>query len=387
MLAKVLLLATSIVFGFLTLELGVRWYGYVPVDSEMRYQPDPVLHHRFVPNKQGVHRSELGEFRTQISVNSLGLRDREISLVKPIGQRRILLLGDSFLAALEVRLEDSVAYRLESRLNGTAESPVPNRVVNAGHGSYSPILEYLFLKTQGLRLSPDAIILSFAMNDVTEDFRYGQSADFDADGLPLRVLPPVVREPEGKLPVPLKPILQKYSAFYKVIRNRYHTLRSWLSEESLNTMESQRPLRTHDLRTDPFAIFKIDYSIEEEKAWLDTEKYLAAIVKIARTHSLPIIIVVIPEPPQINSWEWQSGKQIWGYGSDEIIDFPAMQERMRTIGERLGVPVIDPTLAFRNASGPSRIFFDFDGHLTPYGHGVFADVLFDAILENDLLSE
>ena len=66
--------------------------------------------------------------------------------------------------------------------------PYKYEVINMGNSSYSPILEYLYLKREGLKYGPDIVVLGFFVNDVQDDSLYKDMAVFDG-GLPVRVRP------------------------------------------------------------------------------------------------------------------------------------------------------------------------------------------------------
>ncbi len=115
--------------------------------------------------------------------NSLGVRHpREVLVPKPSHLTRVLVLGDSFTEGY--RYEDTVAPRLEKRLNETFAGR-QFEVINCGATTYSPILYYLRLKHQLLALQPDFIILNIDQTDPFDDYwRYRPHYKVDTDGNP-----------------------------------------------------------------------------------------------------------------------------------------------------------------------------------------------------------
>jgi len=233
-----------------------------------------------------------------------------------------------------------------------------------------------------MAMSPDVIIVCFAANDVTDDYKYGEMAKFYVTGLPVRVKVPAEPKVGYQLPVPFKEFFSDHSKLYLLLRESWHLIRlRMLGEPDWKNDQQQKHLRTNDLRSDPFAIFKQNLSHQEEKAWQATEHYLSGIVESCWNLGIPIILAVIPEPNQINDWEWRSGKQVWGFAPQEMIQHHAMQDRLRRFGELYDVPVIDPISEFQNAGGDDVLFFDYDGHFTACGHGVFAQVLYEVVVD------
>src|SRR6185436_1568242 len=124
----------------------------VPQTSRRSYMlEDPVHHHRLRPSFEAVMQG------AKFTTNALGLRDREFPIPKPPGVFRILMLGDSFTEGGGLENDETVAKIVETGLRqGACGTAV--EVVNAGHASYSPILQYLLLKDVGLRLQPDLVV-------------------------------------------------------------------------------------------------------------------------------------------------------------------------------------------------------------------------------------
>jgi lysophospholipase L1-like esterase len=101
-----------------------------------------------------------------VSIDSLGLRDGEISLVPPANEFRILLMGDSWPFGIGVRAEETFGKRAEQMLNERAKDGVKVRVVNMGVPSYNTEAEYAQWQTLGVRLHPRLVILMFSENDI-----------------------------------------------------------------------------------------------------------------------------------------------------------------------------------------------------------------------------
>src|SRR5262245_34654012 len=105
---------------------------------------DPVLGWKKRPGARATYNRR--EYRTQVAINGLGLRDRERTYAAPSGTFRILALGDSFLEGYSVPLEDTVTQALEGQL---ARPDCPVEVVNGGTSAWSTDQEYLFYREEG----------------------------------------------------------------------------------------------------------------------------------------------------------------------------------------------------------------------------------------------
>ena len=84
-LITLVLLAAGVALGAASIEITVRLF--FPV-SDFFWQWDPATGMKLIPGKRG-QAVQRGIFSTQIEVNSAGFRDREHSIEKPAGTRRV----------------------------------------------------------------------------------------------------------------------------------------------------------------------------------------------------------------------------------------------------------------------------------------------------------
>ncbi|MDH4079443.1 MAG: SGNH/GDSL hydrolase family protein [Nitrospira sp.] len=119
----------------------------------------------FIPNAYYRHSKEgfsEGQF------NSHGFRDYERTYEKPTDVFRILVLGDSFVEALQVPLEDSFTAQLEKMLNGARVSSSRFEVLALGQSGFGTADEHLRYLNFGAAYNPDLVILAFFTGN---DFR------------------------------------------------------------------------------------------------------------------------------------------------------------------------------------------------------------------------
>ncbi|MCB4755440.1 MAG: hypothetical protein LHV69_00330 [Elusimicrobia bacterium] len=158
-LALALFLAESI--SRFVFKKNVEALAMSDSDLYYYYDKDGVRHH--IPNKVGYERMWNGDGKAEFRINSLGFRGGEISIPKPPGTTRILFLGDSITLGgrlpQEVIFVERVAQKLKAKLKNFIE------VINAGTGDVGLLEEEETLKTKGLNLSPDVVILCWYLND------------------------------------------------------------------------------------------------------------------------------------------------------------------------------------------------------------------------------
>jgi hypothetical protein len=85
-------------------------------DERARYtEHDPVLGWRKIAGARAVYARR--EYRTEVVINRLGLRDVERGYETAPGTFRILALGDSYIEGYSVALEETVTQVLEKSLD------------------------------------------------------------------------------------------------------------------------------------------------------------------------------------------------------------------------------------------------------------------------------
>ena len=122
-----------------------------------------------IPNARYWHHTP--EVDVEYRINGQGMRaDRDYSLAKPPGTRRVALFGDSFFMGYELDLKDTFAYKLEQRLNADGiESEVLNFSVS-GFGTGEMIKTY---ENYARRFDPDVVIFQWHRTDPDDNVRSG----------------------------------------------------------------------------------------------------------------------------------------------------------------------------------------------------------------------
>jgi lysophospholipase L1-like esterase len=125
----------------------------------VRLHPDNKIVYELRPHTKGIF---VGQ---QISINSLGMRDKERSLEKPPGVFRILALGDSHTFGWGVRQEETWPLVLEDLLSQNDPSR-KFQVMNLGVPGYNTVQEVQAFSTKAEALNPDLVIINYCNNDM-----------------------------------------------------------------------------------------------------------------------------------------------------------------------------------------------------------------------------
>jgi lysophospholipase L1-like esterase len=131
---------------------------------DLVYAPDPLLFFRLAPHLDVRETANPRIF--DLRTNALGLRNDEISPAKPAGTFRVLAVGDSCTFGSGAGQQQTWPARLEQRL-AAQRGDLRVEVLNAGVPGWSSHQALRYLETEGLALSPDAVIFTSAVNDAS----------------------------------------------------------------------------------------------------------------------------------------------------------------------------------------------------------------------------
>jgi len=385
-LGRLLAVVLGIVVPLLLLEASLRLLGpWVPgnYDTGAYLVRDQALGHFHVPNFSGWIKAK--EFTTHVRINPMGLRDRRTSYEKPPGTFRIVLLGDSFVEAVQVEQWQGVAERLEAQLN--QGSPRPVEVINAGVAAYGTGQELLLLEHEAYKYQPDLVlVLFFVGNDVTNNnyrlelwdnnlkLALKPYWDLDKQGNNFRMYPGPSPNPPGGFTQTMRGCCMLYNVVETGVFNK---LEQNYPREKLEAIGGLRtPLR---------GLYDIQPADEWERAWRISEVLLRKIQDQSKSLNAPLVIVGAAEWRTLFPDEW--AKEVGGNRLETgRLSISAPTDQLGQIAGRLDVPYVDllPSFQAANAAGGGPFYFDFDKHWNPQGHSVAAQTIGDALIQAGL---
>ena len=354
------LLVAALVLGgwFVAFEAFLRWWGgseAAPVFQQL-FMPDDVIGYRLRPGQSVTFATR--EFTTAIATNAQGVRDADIG-PKPPGERRIVVLGDSLVLAVQVPFEATFCQRLQARLNAHAPAGVRYRVINAGVQGYGPVEELLFYREVASRFGADLVVVAtFVANDAVEAF----DAAWRLDGRDARPAAAAARDETGRT---LRRLVRR-SMVLQIARQRADQV---LERASLRTVAPSRPVASY-LETPPDFI---------PAGLAVASRALATLAQEASAQGARTVIALVPARFQLDPAEYERLRQ-----ATEPIGGPlrvdGASERFRAAVAPLGLPTIDLLPALRDA--PPGQFFPGTVHFTAAGHETIAAAL-DAFIRRE----
>jgi hypothetical protein len=166
-LQKVALALGGVLAALILLEIGARW---LPLPYDDPGDTADVCSAQTGWRGKPDFKTTVGtdDYYHDLTLNSLGMHDGEHPWAKPAGTFRILVLGDSFMRAHQVKEAETSHQVLEDLLN--EHNPSRNfEVINAGVDGWGTGQEVLYYRTEGRAYQPDLVVLMFYIGNDIED--------------------------------------------------------------------------------------------------------------------------------------------------------------------------------------------------------------------------
>jgi hypothetical protein len=368
------LLGASTLAALLIIEMALRLFGGPPPPPEDTLRTytehDPDLGWRGRAGASGAYRTD--RFDTSVRLNSGGWRDDEPRQ----GDRRILLLGDSFAWGYGVNRGEMFADRVEEMLPGW-------EVRNYGLSGYGTDQELLVLRSRAPADRPAVVIVEFAAENDIQNILTTTSYHLPK---PRFVLRDGALHLEG-VPVPrtenwervasgdaLKEFLTLHLRLFTWARPRWAALQARvlrLLGRGGDDVAATRRMR--QLAKSPGE--KID------GGWKLEEALLGGIREEAAKVGAKAVILDVPDPLQVDDDLWKEAVAAFGLNPDDY-DRGLPARRIADIGGRFGMPVVETLeqLKAKMRAGES-VYLPGDIHWNARGHAVAAEELVKALRE------
>jgi hypothetical protein len=361
-----ILLATATIALMLAVgEVALRLAGYRPpvlIDSSVKgtYHFAPGASFDYV----GYHPGSPQEFRVPIRLNGSGFNDKDYTAERPHpGTSRVLVLGDSYVAAMEVRQREAFHNLLEERL--IAEDPLGSgsyEVIALGQGNRAQQKQLEWLREFGPRYRPDLVLLVFFCgNDIMENSPalFERARDYGRFQLRLAA--------------------RKVDLYNRLFRFRSSRLNGFLAERAATLYASHLYLFDRDvtraqLESPDAEVYRTPPSPEWLEAWRATEGLLAQIRSEAEGQGAAFALSVISGPQAISEITQERLEQN-RRGTDLLQ--PERWVMEWSAKNRVAALSLGSTLL---SADVKKVFWRHDAHLTPFGHRVVADALYPFLL-------
>ncbi len=389
----VLLVTLAVCITAMEWTLRVLRYGSIAHLSgeHVLRGPHPTRGWALLAGERAYQRSL--DYAVEVVINDLGQRDRPHAYEREAGVFRAVVLGDSFMEAYQVPLEQSLPFLLQERLSDRRVE-----VINLGVGGYGTAQQLLALEEEGLRYRPDLVVLAFFTgNDIQNNSRALQTELFGEDHAEsyarpyartasltgaIEWTPPdyarISREAE-------KAQRRRASPWRAAIRFVQPTVLANLVRQAFGRIGTwvglpPAPPKAYFGRT----LLEDFESPAWDEAWLVTQRLILEMKRVSAAAGADFALLVVPGKLQVDpAFRAQASAQ---YGGVRL-DVGRVNRGLTDFCEENDVALIDPTprLASRTEAGEQFYYQLEDHHWNPLGHDVATDLLIRGLDEQDLL--
>lgn len=349
-LIRLLLPLASVVLTLCLLEIGVRLFLPVTDLPLSAYDPEVGVHRK--PNQRGTRIVGYGEeINAEYTVNADGWNSTHTDYLpdKPEGVLRVAVIGDSYVEAMEVDVEDAFPARIEQRLAATRCNSHDHVEVYAFGTEGAPLSHHLnVMRYVAERYDPDVFVILVIHNDFDESLPgYGFHEHY------MKVMPDGNGGFTEIPPAPFKPPLLRRAALRSALfRFLYGNLETFEVAEATAlalranfTGGREIPLQTVDLQA------MTTYLVGQYQAVADQSDSRLLVIMDADRHNV------------------YNGSGDPGY----------YNQMVRQAADQTGVDFVDLTDAFTVEYQAHHRPFNssVDWHWNEYGHDVVSGVVVD----------
>lgn len=314
------------------LRLGVIKYTFKD-DRSLTIYLDRALLFRFLPH-------------CREDFNNYGYRDRDFTIKKPQGKRRVLFYGDSFIMGLHVEPDQTIPKALERASGGALE------VYNMGVYSYGPDQSLVQFQSEGAAFRPDAVVLNIYPSNDFNDLMENHIFSLDENGA-------LVQNPQNAITARLSNIELLNLANYIGIKYRLFPSR----------MAQMFWVMFGESNNDETFVREPDSDLAYQKFWL-MRTILKEFKLEAQRHNVRLMVSILPS--------------IWNAQEPEFLLKQGWPQEALFLNETLieeacsfeGVECVNFAEIFKQTAPHAQLLYDSkDHHLSVYGHEVVAETL------------
>jgi hypothetical protein len=351
------------------------------------FKDDNIFHHMPPPYYKGGMQSD-GDFDLPFTTNNKGMRGPgDYTYDKDPGVFRIAVLGDSFMFGVGVKADETFSSVLEKMLNGASDGAEKYQVYNFGVNSFSPLLEYIYIKREVIRYEPDMVILMLDLCDIQDDYFYEPHIVKDASGDIIGCDPFKV----NGLP-DLKSVVMRHSRLYFMLdqklfqsfrKMRTIGFRRYFENKFKKVRNKTEILINKEIDNIEFDRFLFVREGKDKaivmRHWERTAKYLLMIKKYLDLKGIRLVMATYPYSHQVGERQWDKGRVYWAFERNRVYDPGAAFAIVEDFANKNGIEFINVYDALR-ARKDEPLYFARDGHWTKLGQKTAAEAVYDSPL-------
>jgi len=395
-LYRLIALMVGLIFACGLLEIGARIIFAAqirafqqnvandPHDVYNLFEPDAELGWKHRPGAEIVADDLPDQPPFTVRINAQGLYDLDYTYERPAGGFRVLVLGDSYVEAVQVPLPARSFQGLEDRYQARWGS-VPYEIVEMGVARYSPAQYYRVYQLEGQRYAPDVVIaVIYLGNDVEEmhpatghqvvvglaERPYQYTLE---DGQLVALEASQWHPPSGSSRVSARLPLGRWLHLWLY---RHSVLYYLLIEEQIDT-PAARALGITGGDIPLAARFQVSYQDPiYAQVWPVFEAVIVALGDAAVTNGSEFAVVLAPEMYAVHE-DWYFADYPEAASRRDRFDPYKIERQVSAMLDAHGIPYFSLTPYLRAAAQASdeALYYHDNTHWTPAGHRVVGEAL------------
>jgi hypothetical protein len=310
---------------------------------------DAALGQKYKPGAHAIVYSDESRKKVDIRINSLGFRDAEHSFGKS-AQKRVLILGDSFVAAFSVEQQDAFPALLQKLSSW--------EVINFGVAGFGTAQELLSYEEYGRKFHPDFVVLCFfSGNDVSDN-----SAELSSNPrvyFHLDLNGNLVKDPPNQFRSVLSAFLSEHSRFYLWQKTQMRKLEQFY-KSNVNLNPAHR-------------VFLANYDDKMTRAWNITFALTRKLNLETKSDGSQLVVLYLPFSDEVNPDWWKENVDSSPPMRGQKWDLEKPVRLLESFCSTEGIRFISPKNDFLKETN-HRFYFKH-GHLNEEGHKKIAEIL------------
>jgi len=359
----------GVVVACLMMEVATRVLVRMDTGSSFEFRiPHPVLGWTLEPGAS--YNNRIPEAEVFVAYNSNGWRDVEHERAKPEGVEHYLVLGDSFMEAYSVQLDESFHRQVETLARSRGAEV---EAINMGVGGYGTLQAYLTYDREGRLYEPDVVLLGFYMaNDLRNNSRELESALGQKE---LKVTSRPFLDPDSPewqvTPIDYDGAMRRFERARPRTRGTLHRLGQHSRFVRLLADWADRRTRADD-RGDPvdpdrrrLALSGVHDCVQHpayDRSWKLTRRILERFKADVERDGARLIVFTVPALHEV---------QNTADGATVCLHDPPGYLRLASTLDGLDIPLIDLLPVFREQAHRG-LFWSSDAHWNREGHALAA---------------
>lgn len=365
-LPNILLLFFSVAISLLVIEMAARHLGREQFTQNSIYVLTDYSVFSYKPNN--VYTVNRPEYVNTVNINSKGLRDYEHSYEKQNNTKRVIVLGDSFVAGEPFSLEKTVSKKLEEILNKNSKNNARFEVLNMGFGGFGPTAEAVLLEKKGIKYNPDLVVLALYMGNDFVKVDIGVSGEISKE----------VFENSNSL----ENADFKITKFQKL---KNFAFRNYFTYSYIRLVVDEKRLKE---KADPLyltlEIYKKQYPPYIEENLEKLKSILLHLKRYSDDKGIGLLVVLIPTKEQVDKAKFSEMAEKFSLDKTQL-EADKAQKIFLQFGKENSILMLDLLPEFSRRNKNNTFYFNIDGHWNERGHELAAELVYEKLINNEFL--